>query len=112
MANSKSLLFGIGHLKSCLQVVSDFVAAINEDLLNQCHIEQGGCTFIEEIIAFFPTMPQTSSALALWLVKLDEFIAPFLKKVHSEREVENGSRCSGIFQLYLQIFFTHVVIQF
>ncbi|GMI70898.1 hypothetical protein like AT4G12750 [Hibiscus trionum] len=75
-----------------LQVVADFVAAINENSLNQCHIEQGGCTIIEEIIAFFPTMPQTSSALALWLVKLDEFIASYLKKVHSEKELENGTR--------------------
>ncbi|XVF81356.1 hypothetical protein PTKIN_Ptkin15bG0148700 [Pterospermum kingtungense] len=82
-------------LSELLQVVSDFVAAINEDWLNQWHIEQGGCTFTEEIIALFPTMPQTSSALALWLVKLDEFIAPYLKKVHSEKELEIGSRCSG-----------------
>ncbi|XP_022758848.1 homeobox-DDT domain protein RLT3-like isoform X2 [Durio zibethinus] len=82
-------------LSELLQVVADFVAAINENWLNQCHIEQGGCTAIEEIIAFFPTMPQTSSAVALWLVKLDEFIAPYLKKVHSEKELENETRCSG-----------------
>ncbi|XP_039045374.1 homeobox-DDT domain protein RLT3-like isoform X2 [Hibiscus syriacus] len=78
--------------KSCLQVVADFVAAINENWLSQCHhIEQGGCTVIEEIIAFFPTMPQTSSARALWLVKLDEFIASYLKKVHSEKETGSGT---------------------
>ncbi|KAE8699577.1 Homeodomain-like transcriptional regulator isoform 2 [Hibiscus syriacus] len=71
-------------LSELLQVVTDFVAAINENWWNQCHIEQEGCTIIKEIIAFFPTMPQTSSALALWLVKLDEFIASYLKKVHSE----------------------------
>ncbi|XWS75947.1 hypothetical protein CRYUN_Cryun01aG0135400 [Craigia yunnanensis] len=81
-------------LSELLQVVADFVAAINENWLNQCHIEQGGCTVIEEITAFFPTMPQTSSAVALWLVKLDEFIAPYLKKVHSEKELENRTRCS------------------
>ncbi|PPD94672.1 hypothetical protein GOBAR_DD08323 [Gossypium barbadense] len=79
-------------LSELLQVIADFVAAINENWLNQCHIEQGGCTVIEEIIAFFPTMPQTSSALALWLVKLDEFIASYLKKIHSEKELENGTR--------------------
>ena len=84
--------FGVGHLKSCLQVVADFVASINEIWLNQRHIEQEGCTVIEELIALFPTMPQTSSAVALWLVMLDEFIAPYLKKVHSEKELENGTR--------------------
>ncbi|XP_039039455.1 homeobox-DDT domain protein RLT3-like [Hibiscus syriacus] len=79
-------------LSELLQVVADFVTAINENWLSQCHhIEQGGCTVIEEIIAFFPTMPQTSSALALWLVKLDEFIASYLKKVHSEKEPGNGT---------------------
>ncbi|XP_039031449.1 homeobox-DDT domain protein RLT3-like isoform X2 [Hibiscus syriacus] len=78
-------------LSELLQVVADFVAAINENLLNQCHIEQEGCTIIKEIIACFPTMPQTSSALALWLVKLDEFIASYLKKAHSERNL-NGTR--------------------
>ncbi|XWS36650.1 hypothetical protein CRYUN_Cryun20dG0103400 [Craigia yunnanensis] len=79
-------------LSELLQVVADFVASINEIWLNQCHIEQEGCTVIEELIALFPTMPQTSSAVALWLVKLDEFIAPYLKKVHSEKELENGTR--------------------
>ncbi|KAL4363236.1 hypothetical protein GQ457_04G025600 [Hibiscus cannabinus] len=78
-------------LSELLQVVADFVAAINENWFNQCHIEQGGCTVIEEIIAFFPMMPQTSSALALWLVKLDEFISSYLKKVHSEKDLENGT---------------------
>ncbi|XP_022771609.1 homeobox-DDT domain protein RLT3-like isoform X2 [Durio zibethinus] len=81
-------------LSELLQVVADFVAAINKNWLNHCHIEQGGCTAIEEIIAFFPTMPETSSAVALWLVKLDQFIAPYLKKVHSEKELENQTRCS------------------
>ncbi|XVE72619.1 hypothetical protein DITRI_Ditri11bG0052600 [Diplodiscus trichospermus] len=88
-------------LSELLQVVAGFVAAINENWLNRCHIEKGGCTAIEEIIAFFPTMPQTSSALALWLVKLDEFIAPYLKKVHSEKELENQPRCSGIYSFFI-----------
>ncbi|XP_021300642.1 homeobox-DDT domain protein RLT3 isoform X1 [Herrania umbratica] len=86
-------------LSELLQVVVDFVAAINENWLNQCNTEQGDCAVIEEIIAFFPTIPQTSSAVALWLVKLDEFIAPYLKKVHSEKELENGNRCSDLFWL-------------
>ncbi|OMO96861.1 hypothetical protein CCACVL1_04754 [Corchorus capsularis] len=81
-------------LSELLQVVADFVAAINESWFNQCNTEQEGSTIIEEIIAFFPTIPQTSSAVALWLVKLDDIIAPYLKKVNSEKELENGTQCS------------------
>jgi hypothetical protein len=36
---------------------------------------------MEEIITCYPTMPQTSSALALWLMKLDELISPYLEKI-------------------------------
>lgn len=64
-------------LAQLLQVVSDFVAAINEDWLCQCNLARGS-SFMDEIVAFFPTMPQTSSALALWLVKLDDLISPCL----------------------------------
>ncbi|KAJ6329605.1 hypothetical protein OIU77_011139 [Salix suchowensis] len=67
-------------LAELLQVVADFVAAINEDWLFQCNLAQGSSTYMEEIITCFPTMPQTSSALALWLMKLDELISPFLEK--------------------------------
>ncbi|KAK8688666.1 hypothetical protein V6N13_087418 [Hibiscus sabdariffa] len=82
-------------LSELMQVVADFVAAINENWLNQCHIEQGDCTIIEEIIAFFPTMPQTSSALALWLVKLDEFIASYLKKIE-EHQMSKASHFQAL----------------
>ncbi|KAJ6723905.1 HOMEOBOX-DDT DOMAIN PROTEIN RLT2 [Salix koriyanagi] len=53
-------------LAELLQVVADFVAAINEDWLFQCNLAQGSSTYMEEIITCFPTMPQTSSAIALW----------------------------------------------
>ncbi|XP_011008202.1 PREDICTED: uncharacterized protein LOC105117236 isoform X1 [Populus euphratica] len=68
-------------LAELLQVVADFVAAINEDWLCQCNLAQGSSTYMEEIITCFPTMPQTSSALALWLMKLDELISPYLEKI-------------------------------
>lgn len=68
-------------LAELLQVVADFVAAINEDWLCQCNLAQGSSTYMEEIITCFPTMPQTSSALALWLMKLDELVSPYLEKI-------------------------------
>lgn len=68
-------------LAELLQVVADFVAAINEDWLCQCNLAQGSSTYMEEIITCYPTKPQTSSALALWLMKLDELISPYLEKI-------------------------------
>lgn len=69
-------------LSELLQVLTDFVGAINEDWLCKC------CTGVDyeaapdEIIHSFTTMPQTTSAVALWLVRLDAFIAPHLLKFH------------------------------
>ncbi|KAJ0113727.1 hypothetical protein Patl1_03208 [Pistacia atlantica] len=80
-------------LAELLQVVADFVGAINEEWLCQWNVAQGGNAVMEEIIVCFPTMPQTSSALALWLVKLDALIAPYLEKVHSEKQLT--TRCRG-----------------
>ncbi|KAJ4849849.1 hypothetical protein Tsubulata_040811 [Turnera subulata] len=68
-------------LTELLQVVADFVAAINEDWLCQCNLARGS-SFMDEIVAVFPSMPQTSSALALWLVKLDDLISPYLRTSH------------------------------
>ncbi|CAI0459366.1 unnamed protein product [Linum tenue] len=61
-------------LTELLQVVTDFVAAINEHWLCQTSDAPGFNPFAEEIVACFSSMPQTSSALALWLVKLDHLI--------------------------------------
>ncbi|GAV68407.1 LOW QUALITY PROTEIN: Homeobox domain-containing protein/DDT domain-containing protein [Cephalotus follicularis] len=82
-------------LAELLQVVADFVAAINEDWLYQCNVMQSHNTFMEEITACFPTMPQTSSAVALWLVKLDELIAPYLERASSENKKDTRIRCTG-----------------
>ncbi|KAK7369838.1 hypothetical protein VNO80_11884 [Phaseolus coccineus] len=66
-------------LVELLKVLDDFVGAINKDWLFQCKFPDG---VVEEIIASFASMPHTSSALGLWLVKLDIIIAPYLDRVH------------------------------
>ncbi|XP_047334234.1 homeobox-DDT domain protein RLT3 [Impatiens glandulifera] len=74
-------------LTEFLQVLADFVDAINEEWPNQCNVEDMPSNMtLEEIIACFKTLSCTTSAIALWLVKLDTFIAPKLKSVYSERK--------------------------
>ncbi|XP_061347614.1 homeobox-DDT domain protein RLT3 isoform X2 [Gastrolobium bilobum] len=70
-------------LVELFQVLADFVGAINEDWLFQCKFLDG---VVEEIIASFASMPHTSSALALWLVKLDAIIAPYLERAHPQKK--------------------------
>ncbi|CAL0312552.1 unnamed protein product [Lupinus luteus] len=70
-------------LVELFQVLTDFVDAINEDWLFQCHFPDG---VVEEIISSFASMPHTSSALALWLVKLDIIIAPYLDRFHHQKK--------------------------
>ncbi|XP_074310713.1 homeobox-DDT domain protein RLT3 isoform X2 [Silene latifolia] len=68
-------------LHELLQVLADFVAAINVDWLSQCNAELNCDSFDDDIVSCFQTMPQTLSAIALWLVKLDSLIAPHLDEV-------------------------------
>ncbi|KAK9125685.1 hypothetical protein Scep_014531 [Stephania cephalantha] len=70
-------------LPELLQILANFVGAINENWLYECSTDVGLHTALNEIVVFFPTMPQTTSAVALWLVKLDSLIAPHLKRVNS-----------------------------
>ncbi|XAR53571.1 hypothetical protein NMG60_11022181 [Bertholletia excelsa] len=63
-----------------LQVLADFVDAINGDWC-QCNSGLGSNSSLEDIVASFATMPQTLSAIALWLIKLDALIAPQMGKV-------------------------------
>ncbi|KAL6134806.1 hypothetical protein ACLB2K_067034 [Fragaria x ananassa] len=72
-------------LSELLQVLTDFVKAINEDWLYKCKIAQGSCKLGDEIISSFASMPHTTSAVALWLAKLDDLIAPYIKGPCSER---------------------------
>ncbi|XP_058071521.1 homeobox-DDT domain protein RLT3 isoform X2 [Magnolia sinica] len=82
-------------LPELLQVLNDFVSAINEEWLCQCNVFLGPNTALEEILVFFPTLPQTTSAVALWLVKLDAAIAPHLERVQSEKTVASMPRLRG-----------------
>uniref|UniRef100_A0A7N0UBZ7 Homeobox-DDT domain protein RLT3 n=1 Tax=Kalanchoe fedtschenkoi TaxID=63787 RepID=A0A7N0UBZ7_KALFE len=65
-------------LAELLQVLTDFVGAINEDWVSACSAAADSSSICEEVIKSFPPFPQTSAAVALWLVKLDALIAPFL----------------------------------
>uniref|UniRef100_A0A5B6YSH3 DDT domain-containing protein n=1 Tax=Davidia involucrata TaxID=16924 RepID=A0A5B6YSH3_DAVIN len=82
-------------LAEFLQVLADFVGAINEHWLSGCSVAMGSNSILEEIISCFPTMPQTSSAVALWLVKLDALIAPHLEKFNSEKKQEMHTKLKG-----------------
>eukprot|EP00262_Sarcandra_glabra_P005110 TRINITY_DN1641_c0_g1_i1.p1 TRINITY_DN1641_c0_g1~~TRINITY_DN1641_c0_g1_i1.p1 ORF type:complete len:316 (+),score=47.03 TRINITY_DN1641_c0_g1_i1:81-950(+) len=77
------------------QVLTDFVSSINEDWLCQCSSVLGTNTCLDEIVLFFPTMPQTSSAVALWLVKLDALIAPHLGRAQPEKAQRENLRVKG-----------------
>ncbi|XP_057471021.1 homeobox-DDT domain protein RLT3-like isoform X2 [Actinidia eriantha] len=72
-------------LAEFLQVLADFVDAINEERLCQQIFNLGSNSVLEEIIASFTTMPQTLSAVALWLVKLDALIAPHFQRILTEK---------------------------
>ncbi|ONK57366.1 uncharacterized protein A4U43_C10F19350 [Asparagus officinalis] len=72
-------------LPEFLQVLADFVGAINEEWLYECASALGTSTALDEVIVYFQTMPQTTSAVALWMVKLDALIASQLEKVQSEQ---------------------------
>ncbi|KAL5977172.1 hypothetical protein ACLOJK_021514 [Asimina triloba] len=72
-------------LSELLQVLNDFVGAINEGWLCNCNVSLGPNSALEEILIFFPTLPQTTCAVGLWLVKLDAVIAPHLENIQSEQ---------------------------
>lgn len=53
------------------------------------------CNFddvVDKVIASFELMPRTSSSLALWLVKLDAIIAPYLDKGQPLKKQETNKR--------------------
>ncbi|KAK2988514.1 hypothetical protein RJ640_026742, partial [Escallonia rubra] len=74
------------------QVLADFVSALSENWLYQCIVNSGSSSGMDDIVAAFSTMPQTSSAVALWLVKLDTLIAPHSGIVHLDKEKGLGTR--------------------
>ncbi|XP_062231136.1 homeobox-DDT domain protein RLT3-like isoform X2 [Phragmites australis] len=71
-------------LPELLQVLVDFVGAMDEDWLYKSS-SVSFSSYQDDIIVYFQTMPQTTSAVALWVVKLDALIAPYLGKADSAR---------------------------
>lgn len=47
---------------------------------------------LDDVITSFGCMPQTSSAVALWLVKLDLLIDPHLENIEAEKTTRNRSK--------------------
>ncbi|XP_076950794.1 homeobox-DDT domain protein RLT3-like [Bidens hawaiensis] len=79
-------------LMQLLQILGDFVGSINKGWMHESESETSfdfDCD-LDDIIASFASMPETSSAVALWLVKLDLLIAPHLKN-----ESEKATGMSG-----------------
>ncbi|CAI9273230.1 unnamed protein product [Lactuca saligna] len=79
-------------LVELLQVLGDFVGAINKGWLYGSE----GDYDLDDVITSFGCMPQTSSAVALWLVKLDLLIAPHLENVEAEKTTRNRSKGKDI----------------
>lgn len=73
-------------LQELSQVLGDFIGAINEDWLCECNTLPQSYNG-EEIISCFTSLPQTTSAVALWLVKLDAFIAPYLQRAPHGKKI-------------------------
>ncbi|PKA61598.1 hypothetical protein AXF42_Ash018211 [Apostasia shenzhenica] len=72
-------------LPELMQVLSDFVAALNVEWLYENASSLRSSTIFDDIMIKFQSLPQTISSVALWMTKLDRLIAPFLEKYHSER---------------------------
>ncbi|CAH9146770.1 unnamed protein product [Cuscuta epithymum] len=72
-------------LTEVLQVLADLVSAFNEEWFYQSIIPDGENCAVEEFLATFPNIPQTVSAVALWLVKLDKLVAPYMENVVSQK---------------------------
>uniref|UniRef100_A0A0E0LNF8 Homeobox domain-containing protein n=1 Tax=Oryza punctata TaxID=4537 RepID=A0A0E0LNF8_ORYPU len=80
-------------LAELLQVLVDFVGAMDEDWLYKSSSSVSFCSYLDDIVIYFQTMPQTTSAVALWVVKLDALITPYLERADSDRALgkENAS---------------------
>ncbi|KAM3371670.1 hypothetical protein ACQJBY_018849 [Aegilops geniculata] len=78
-------------LPELLQVLVDFVGAIDEDWLYQSSSAVSFSSYLDDITVYFQTMPQTTSAVALWVVKLDALIAPHLAQADPGRGLGKGS---------------------
>lgn len=73
-------------LPEFLQVLTDFVGAINVSWLYEYSTASSSKTASDDIIVNFQIIPQTTSAIALWIVKLDALIAPHLEKAQPRQK--------------------------
>lgn len=78
-------------LAELLQVLVDFVGAMDEDWLYKSSSSVSFCSYLDDIVIYFQTMPQTTSAVALWVVKLDALITPYLERADSDRALGEES---------------------
>ena len=58
---------------------------MDEDWLYKSSATVSFSSYLDDIIVYFQTMPQTTSAVALWVVKLDALIAPYVDKADTSR---------------------------
>ncbi|MFS7957400.1 putative transcription factor & chromatin remodeling DDT family [Helianthus anomalus] len=75
-----------------LQILGDFVGSINKRWVHESVTALEFNYDFDDIISSFASIPQTSSAVALWLVKLDFLIAPHLKKVELGKATRVSTR--------------------
>lgn len=90
----------IKHDLQSVKVVGDFVGGINGDWLWRIGEEGLSNGVMGEIITCFPSMPQTTSAIALWLVKLDTLVAPYLEKARPESNQVCRTRNTSMIYYY------------
>ncbi|KAL6552710.1 hypothetical protein OROHE_008074 [Orobanche hederae] len=78
-------------LKEFLQVLADFVTAVNEDWFYEDNVS-GSHGTSDDVVSNFSTMPHTYSAVALWLAKLDILVASHVESNHSQNTSEMVGR--------------------
>ena len=91
------ILFLLPFLLQCghpLQVLVDFVGAMDEDWLYKSSASVSFSSYLNDITVYFQTMPQTTSAVALWVVKLDALIAPYVDKADTSRAIKEPAQAS------------------
>ncbi|KAG0453740.1 hypothetical protein HPP92_025044 [Vanilla planifolia] len=91
-------------LPELLQVLADLVTAMNEEWLYENVLPLHSAMPLDEVMAYFQTMPQTTSAVALWIVKLDRLIAPYLEKVQSKINLPCRPRLKEVVELSLRAY--------
>lgn len=71
--------------------------------MHECASALGSNMALDDVIVYFQTMPQTTSAVALWMVKLDSLIAPYLESVHCKRRLTSMSQLQCMLTSYYDL---------